>query len=132
MSKSTQKPAGERVQEKVCKSDTEWRAQLTPEQYEVMRRRGTERAFTGEYWNTTEEGTYKCAGCGQELFGSEAKFQSGCGWPSFFQPIAPDRVTEKPDHSYSMKRTEVLCSRCDAHLGHVLYAPPQNGESSLT
>jgi peptide-methionine (R)-S-oxide reductase len=128
MSQETRKQAGNAAKEKICRPDEEWRAQLTQEQYEVTRRKGTERAFTGKYWDSTEKGIYECICCGQDLFGSEAKFQSGCGWPSFFQPIAPDRVTEQPDHSYGMERTEVLCSRCDAHLGHIFPdGPPPTG-----
>jgi peptide-methionine (R)-S-oxide reductase len=114
-----EKPLKSPAQEKVCKPDEEWRSQLTPEQYEVTRRKGTERAFTGRYWNSKEKGTYECVCCGQALFSSEAKFQSGCGWPSFYEPIDAGCVVEKPDQSYGMIRTEVLCSRCDAHLGHV-------------
>ena len=113
---------------KVTKSDEEWRAQLTPEQYQVARCGGTERAFTGRYWNTKTPGIYACIACGQELFRSETKYDSGTGWPSFFAPIAPDRVAERVDRGYGMVRTEVLCSRCDSHLGHVFPdGPPPTG-----
>lgn len=105
--------------EKIKKSDTEWRQQLTPEQFHVTRQKGTERPFTGEYTDTETPGTYVCVCCGQELFPSDAKFHSGCGWPSFTAPAAGDRVEEHADRSFGMVRTEVLCSKCDAHLGHV-------------
>jgi peptide-methionine (R)-S-oxide reductase len=116
---------GRRMTDKIVKSDEEWRKQLTPEQYEVARRHGTERAFTGEYWNNHEKGKYVCVCCGQELFSSETKFDSGTGWPSFYQPIDRDSVEEKRDSSYGMVRTEVLCSRCAAHLGHVFDDGPR-------
>ena len=105
--------------EKIVKPDAEWKTQLTKQQYEVMRKHGTERAFTGEYHATKDPGMYECAGCGLQLFSSEAKFDSGTGWPSFFQPVSKENVAEKEDSSWFMKRTEVLCARCDAHLGHV-------------
>jgi peptide-methionine (R)-S-oxide reductase len=105
--------------DKVTKSDAEWREQLTPEQYEVARRKGTERAFTGKYWDSHEPGTYRCVCCGTTVFASDAKFDSGCGWPSFTTPVEGEHVREQPDTSHFMRRTEVLCSACDAHLGHV-------------
>lgn len=103
----------------VIKSDEEWKKQLTPEQYEILRKKGTERAFTGAYWNTKDKGTYKCAGCGELLFVSDTKFDSGCGWPSFYAPAASNVVAEAKDDSHFMTRTEVLCSKCGGHLGHV-------------
>ena len=105
--------------EKVVKTDAEWREQLTPEQYRVTRERGTERACTGAFWNTKDDGVYACVCCGQPLFDSLAKFDSGTGWPSFKEPVAEDNVSTKTDRSHFMTRTEILCSRCDAHLGHV-------------
>jgi peptide-methionine (R)-S-oxide reductase len=104
---------------KIKKSEAEWRAELTPQQYHVLREKGTERAFTGEYDHTFEPGTYKCAGCGAELFAADAKYDSGCGWPAFFQPIADDAIDEETDRSWFMTRTEVMCSNCGGHLGHV-------------
>jgi len=111
--------------DKVQKSEAEWRAQLSPEEYEVTRRHGTERAFTGRYHDTKTPGTYKCVCCGTPLFSSETKFDSGTGWPSFWQPLDPDNVAEKTDRSLFMTRTEVLCSKCDAHLGHVFPDGPE-------
>ena len=115
----------EKLVEKIVKSDAEWRAQLSPEQYRVARHHGTERAFTGEYWNTKAPGTYVCVCCGQPLFESKTKFESGTGWPSFWAPVAPDAVATKTDRSLFMTRTEVLCPRCDAHLGHVFPDGPE-------
>jgi peptide-methionine (R)-S-oxide reductase len=110
---------------KVNKTDDEWRAQLTPEQYRVARAAGTERAFTGAYWNHKADGTYVCVCCGQPLFDSDTKFDSGCGWPSFWAPAAEETVDQRVDRSYGMVRTEVLCSRCNAHLGHVFDDGPR-------
>jgi len=107
------------MSEKIEKSDAEWRQQLTPEQYHILRQKGTERAFTGKFWNTKTPGIYLCAGCGQELFASEEKFDSGSGWPSFVRPLGEGRVEEHGDHSLGMIRSEVTCGRCGAHLGHV-------------
>lgn len=104
---------------KVEKTDDEWREELTPEQYEVCRCGGTEPAFTGKYWDTKTAGTYECAGCGAALFDSGTKYDSGSGWPSFWAPVADDAVVEKRDTSYGMVRTEILCAKCDSHLGHV-------------
>lgn len=105
--------------DKVQKSDEEWRQQLTSEQFEVTRRKGTERAFTGEYYDLHSEGVYRCVCCGNELFASDTKFESGSGWPSFWSPVSEDAVDMEADNSHGMRRIEVMCSRCDAHLGHV-------------
>ena len=114
--------------EKIRKPDTEWRAQLTPEEYYVTREKGTERAFTGRYWNTSDAGIYRCVGCGTPLFASDTKFDAGCGWPSYFAPINPELILEETDTSHGMIRTEVMCKVCDAHLGHVFPdGPPPTG-----
>jgi len=113
------------AQHKVVKTDEEWRRELTPEQYRILRQRGTERAFTGKYWNTKDDGTYACAGCGQELFDSATKFDSGCGWPSFYDARARGTVEFRDDFSHGMHRIEVLCSRCGGHLGHVFDDGPE-------
>jgi peptide-methionine (R)-S-oxide reductase len=113
---------------KIRKTDAEWRAQLTQEQYEVTRKHGTERAFTGCYWDHHGQGTYVCVCCGNPLFASQTKFESGSGWPSYWQPLDADAVALKRDFSWGMIRTEVLCSACDAHLGHVFKdGPPPTG-----
>ena len=104
---------------KVVKSNAEWEKVLSPDQYRVMRLKETEIAFTGEFWDHHEKGLYRCAGCGSELFSSDAKYDSGCGWPSFFAPISEKSVRKEEDNSLSMQRVEVLCDRCDAHLGHL-------------
>ena len=110
---------------KVTKSDAEWRAMLTPDQYHVTRRHGTERAFTGEYHDSKAKGTYVCVCCGNPLFSSDTKFDSGTGWPSFYEPMSGDAVATKEDRSLFMRRTEVLCAACDAHLGHVFPDGPK-------
>jgi peptide-methionine (R)-S-oxide reductase len=107
------------------RSDTEWKKTLSPEQYEVLRRKGTERAFTGIYYNSKEKGTYLCAGCGSPLFDSDTKFDSGTGWPSYYQPISEQAVDTEEDKSYGMNRSEVLCARCGGHLGHVFPDGPE-------
>ena len=109
----------ENIVQKVKKSEEEWRKELTPEQYHVTRECGTEPAFTGKYWNNKETGLYHCIGCGAELFKSDAKFESGTGWPSFYTPVSPTSVVEHSDRTHGMTRTEVRCGACDAHLGHV-------------
>lgn len=122
---SKDQPATAGAADKVARPDAEWRQALTPEQYHVARQKGTERAFTGRYWNHHDKGVYRCVCCGAELFSSEHKFDSGSGWPSFWQPAQPGNVASEHDDSYGMRRTEVLCSRCDAHLGHVFEDGPQ-------
>lgn len=116
------------MSDKVHKSEAEWRAQLDPMQFEVTRHAATERAFTGEYWDHHAPGIYTCVCCGTPLFRSDAKFDSGCGWPSYFEPLDPAHVVEKVDRSHGMLRTEILCAVCDAHLGHVFPdGPPPTG-----
>ena len=115
--------------EKITKSDAAWRAELTDEQYRVTRKHGTERAFSGEYWDTKTPGVYACVCCGQPLFSSETKYESGTGWPSFWAPLSAEAVATKRDLSFFMRRTEVHCSRCEAHLGHIFSdGPAPTGE----
>ena len=111
--------------EKIIKKDDEWRQQLSPDQFRICREKGTEPAFSGNYWNTKETGTYQCVCCGSELFDSSSKFDSGTGWPSFYQAIDSEKVATKEDSSLFMRRTEVLCNKCDSHLGHVFPDGPQ-------
>jgi peptide-methionine (R)-S-oxide reductase len=111
--------------EKVQKSEADWKEELTPEQYHITREGGTERAFTGKYWDHKEDGVYKCVCCGEPLFSSETKYKSGSGWPSFWQPIGEENVREEEDRSLFMVRTEVVCDNCGAHLGHVFEDGPQ-------
>ena len=111
--------------EKISKNDTEWQQQLSPDQFRICRKNGTEPAFSGNYWNTKETGTYQCVCCGNELFDSKSKFDSGTGWPSFYQAINSEQVATKKDSSLFMQRTEVLCNKCDSHLGHVFPDGPQ-------
>lgn len=110
---------------KLVKSEQEWRSELDAETYRVCREQGTEPAFTGKYWNLKDKGIYRCAACGEELFSSETKYDSGSGWPSFYQPLQPESVAELKDRSHGMVRTEVQCSRCDSHLGHVFPDGPR-------
>ena len=114
-----------RMKDKIQKPEEEWKKELTPEQYQVCRMKGTEPPFTGEYYKTKDPGVYKCAACGNELFDSDTKFESGTGWPSFYKPIAGENVETEEDESYGMIRTEVMCSRCGAHLGHVFPDGPR-------
>ena len=111
--------------EKINKTDEQWRQELTPDQYRVLREAGTERAFTGDLWDAHDDGVYRCAGCGAEVFSSDTKFDSGTGWPSFFAPASPSAVATTDDDSHGMHRTEVTCSRCGSHLGHVFNDGPQ-------
>jgi peptide-methionine (R)-S-oxide reductase len=113
------------VTEKLIKSEEEWKKQLTPEQYRVARQKETERAFTGEYWDHYEAGTYRCVCCGTELFSSKGKYDSGCGWPSFFASAHEGNIRKEEDHSHGMERIEILCDRCDAHLGHLFEDGPE-------
>jgi len=113
------------MKSKINKSEDEWRKTLTPEEYNVLREKGTERPFTGKYVDHKKKGTYVCAGCGNELFSSGTKFDSGTGWPSFWAPVSEDSVNRKTDNSLGMRRTEVLCSRCGGHLGHVFDDGPK-------
>lgn len=121
---TNKKIEGSVMPEKINKSQEEWKKVLTEEQYKVLREKGTERAFTGKYWDHTEEGIYKCAGCGEILFESDTKFDAGCGWPSFYKPADNKVIDENVDTSHFMVRTEVLCSKCGGHLGHVFNDGP--------
>ena len=112
--------------EQIQKTDEQWREELSPEQYDVLRKGGTERAFTGKYWNVKQDGVYRCAGCGAELFSSATKFDSGTGWPSFTEPAVAEAVELREDHSHGMTRVEVVCRACDGHLGHVFEDGPRD------
>jgi peptide-methionine (R)-S-oxide reductase len=113
------------LSQKIVKTEAEWKAELTPEQYHVLREKGTERPYTGEFDHTFEQGTYTCAGCGAQLFASDAKYDSGCGWPAFYAPAGDEAIEEETDVSYGMTRTEVMCAACGGHLGHVFPDGPQ-------
>ncbi len=113
------------MKQKIARSDKEWQQELTPEQFRIARKKGTEKAFTGEYWDNHEEGVYRCVCCGAELFRSDTKFDSGSGWPSFWAPAAEDRIETAADRSHFMERVEIMCARCDAHLGHVFEDGPK-------
>ena len=123
--KSKTPPATKTTVRKIVKTEAEWKKELMPEQYQVLRKKGTEPAFTGKYWNNHERGVYRCAACGLELFSSDTKFDSGTGWPSFWQPIAKENVTEHTDRTLGMVRVEAVCSRCGGHLGHVFDDGPK-------
>ena len=125
LAEDTPTQPAQNMSDKITKTDAEWKQQLTPAQYHVLREKGTERAGSGEYAANHDKGIYKCAACAKELFSSETKFESGTGWPSFYQPIAKEAVTEETDRKFFMKRTEVLCSRCGGHLGHVFDDGPE-------
>jgi peptide-methionine (R)-S-oxide reductase len=114
------------METEITKTDAQWREELTPEQYAVLRKAGTERAFTGKYWDCHDDGVYRCAGCGAELFASDTKFESGSGWPSFTEPAVAEAVEAKQDVSHGMIRTEVVCKRCGGHLGHVFDDGPRD------
>lgn len=113
------------MSDKISKTDEEWREMLTPEQFAIARKKGTEPAFTGKYWDFHDAGVYLCVCCGNELFKSDTKYDSGCGWPSFYAPLSEENVATADDNSFGMRRTEVMCSRCGAHLGHVFEDGPR-------
>jgi peptide-methionine (R)-S-oxide reductase len=115
----------DKISDKISKTDEEWREMLTPEQFAVARKKGTEPAFTGKYWDFHDAGVYLCVCCGNELFKSDTKYDSGCGWPSFYAPLSEEKVATVDDNSFGMRRTEVMCSRCGAHLGHVFEDGPR-------
>jgi peptide-methionine (R)-S-oxide reductase len=123
--KKTNQPKGKEMSDKVQKTDQEWKNLLTPEQYHVLREKGTERPFTGEYWNTHDKGIYRCAACGAELFSSDTKFDSDCGWPSFYDVMNNKNIITKNDFSFGMHRIEVMCAKCGGHLGHIFDDGPK-------
>jgi peptide-methionine (R)-S-oxide reductase len=125
MSDSTKNTKGKNMEDKINKTEEEWKKELTPEQYNVLRKKGTERAFTGKYYENHEKGVYKCAACGNELFSSDKKYDSGCGWPSYWTPLAKEKIVLKEDRSFGMVRTEVMCAKCGGHLGHVFDDGPE-------